>query len=109
MSCRDFFIRICCRNPCKMHHEVKICTSASCNGNRLCKFVHLTMYEVLEVNENIRPFRETVYNELKRLAFLLRESYPIEIRTHTCTLIMLGECVWPCLSCGTASRNGKHY
>lgn len=103
MICRDFIVRVCCRNPCKMHHKVVNCTNASCNGNKFCKLVHLTEYEIREVNENVRPFRQTVYNEMKRLAFLLRETFPIELKTQACTLYMLGECLWPCLTCGIAS------
>lgn len=105
MICRDFMIRVCCRNECKMHHGVIICTNGSCNGNYLCKLVHLTKDEVLEINENVRPFREVVYNEMKRLAFLLRQSFPSELRT----LYMLGECLWPCLSRGTVSSNSKSF
>lgn len=110
MICRDFMLRVCCRNPCKMHHEVKMCTNPSCNANKLCKLVHnLTMYELPEINENIRPFRQNIYNEMKRLAFILRETFPLHLRTHACTLYMLGECMWPCLMCGTASSNGKFF
>lgn len=101
MICRDFMIRVCHRNPCKMYHKVINCTNASCNGNKLCKLVHLTEYEIHEVDENVRLFRQTVYNEMKRLAFILRESFPKELRTQTCTLYMLGECLWPCLTCQT--------
>lgn len=109
MICRDFMIRICRRNPCKMQHKVLSCSNAICNRNKLCKFVHLTEYEILEVNENIRPFRQSVYYEMKRLAFILRESFPSELRTHTCTLYMLGECLWPCLTCEKAPINSKFF
>ncbi|GAB1864103.1 hypothetical protein CAJAP_05182 [Camponotus japonicus] len=105
MICRDFIIRVCCRKQCKMHHKILNCTNASCNGNKLCKFVHLTECEIREINENVRPFRLTIYNEMKRLAFLLRESFPVKLRTQTCTLYLLGECLWPCITCGTASSN----
>ncbi|XP_077270936.1 uncharacterized protein LOC143902105 [Temnothorax americanus] len=104
MACRDYMIRVCVRNPCKMPHEVRMCTRTSCNGNISCKFVHLTEDEVSEINRNIRPFRENIYKEMKRLAYLLRESFPRHLRTHACTLNMLGECIWPCLACGTADR-----
>lgn len=107
MTCRDFMIRMCCRNPCKMQHKVIMCANASCNANRLCKFVHLTEDEVAEINGNVRPFRQNVYKEMKRLAFVLRESFTKELRTHTCTLYMLGECLWPCLACETASNDCK--
>lgn len=105
MICRDFMIRVCRNNSCRMHHKVINCTIPSCNRNKLCKLVHLTEYEIFEINENIRPFRQTVYNELKRLAFVLRETFPLELRKHTCTLYMLGECLWPCLTCETAGKN----
>lgn len=105
MICRDYMIRVCHRKPCKMCHKIIACSNESCNGNRVCKFVHLIEDEIIEINNNIRPFRETVYNEMKRLAFILRESYPAELRVHTCSLYMLGECVWLCLSCGTVSNS----
>lgn len=105
MICRDFMLRACRRDPCKMHHKVKNCTNAFCNKNKFCKLVHLTEYEVLEINKNVRPFRENVFNEMKRLAYLLRETFPTELRIQACTLYMLGECVWPCLTCGTASNS----
>lgn len=109
MICRDFMIRICHRNSCKMQHSIINCSNAACNGNRLCKFVHLTECEIVEVNENVRPFRETIYNELSRLAFLLRESFPPELRMHTCTLYMLGVCLWPCLTCDKAAVHCKFF
>ncbi|XP_024869959.1 uncharacterized protein LOC112453410 isoform X2 [Temnothorax curvispinosus] len=108
MICRDFMIRVCCRQDCKMDHAVKKCIKASCNRNKLCKFVHLTEYEVCEINENIRPFRHTVYYEMKRLAYILRESLPEKLRTHACTIGMLGECLWPCLTCETAGSNMRN-
>ncbi|KAM0736148.1 hypothetical protein ACS0PU_010109 [Formica fusca] len=42
---------------------------------------------------------------MKRLAYVLRETFPKDLRVTTCTLNMLGECLWSCLACGTASRN----
>lgn len=108
MICRDYMIRVCFRNPCKMQHKIITCSNESCNGNRLCKFVHLTKDEIVELNKIVPPFRETMYNEMKRLAFILRESYSTELRAHTCSLYLLGECVWPCLSCGTASNNNNN-
>ncbi|KAL0101848.1 hypothetical protein PUN28_018410 [Cardiocondyla obscurior] len=105
MICRDYFIRSCNRDSCNKIHRAIMCTNSSCNKNRSCTLLHLTPYEILEVNENIRPFRETVFNEIKRFAFLIREMYPKEIKVHTCTKVMLGECIWPCLSCKTVCRN----
>lgn len=104
MVCRDFMLRVCQRSPCKIPHEVEKCTSIFCNKNNLCKRVHLTDNEIVEINQNIRPFRETVYQEMKRLAYVLRETFPKDLRITTCTLNMLGECLWSCVACGTASR-----
>lgn len=103
--CRDYMIRVCYRNPCRMLHKVVNCTKPSCNGNQFCKLVHLTEHEIHEINANIRPFRQTIYNEMKRLAFLFRETFPIELKTQTCTMYMLGECLWPCITCRTASNS----
>lgn len=113
MICHDFMVRVCCRNPCKMHHKVNY-NNAFCNGeggggNKFCKLVDLTEYEICEVNENVRPFRQTIYNEMKRLAFLLRETFLIELKTQACTLYVLGECLWPCLTCRTPSSNSKFF
>ncbi|XP_029170541.1 uncharacterized protein LOC114940184 [Nylanderia fulva] len=102
MICRDYMLRVCRRNPCKMRHEVERCTS---DEENLCKKVFLTNDEVVEINLNIRPFRETVYKEMKRLAYVLRETYSEDLKVTTCTLNMLGECLFPCLACGTAVRN----
>lgn len=85
-----------------MFHKVIKCTNASCNGNRLYKLVHLTEYEIDEINKNVRSFRQNVYQEMTRLAFLLRETFRVELRTQTCTLYILGECLWPCVTCRTA-------
>ncbi|GAB1863199.1 hypothetical protein CAJAP_04278 [Camponotus japonicus] len=41
---------------------------------------------------------------MKRLAYVLRETFSKDLRITTCTLNMLGECLWSCLACGTASR-----
>ncbi|XP_024894114.1 uncharacterized protein LOC112468928 [Temnothorax curvispinosus] len=105
MTCRDFMLRVCSRTSCKMLHEVKNCTNASCNKSNTCKKVHLTDDEVTEINKNIRPFRQNVYLEMTRLAYMLRETFPKECRSQVCTLNMLGECLWPCLACGTCRRN----
>jgi len=71
--------------------------------------VHLIDYEIDEVNKNIRPFRQSVNNEMHRLAYILRESFPSELRMHCCTLNMLGQCIWMCLACGTNSNNSKFF
>jgi len=105
MVCRDFMIRVCNRQYCKINHEVKRCNNIYFNGNTLCKFMHLTEYEVREINENVRPFRQNIYHEMKRLAYILRESLPKELRTQACTMRMLGECLWPCLTCETANNS----
>ncbi|XP_072766341.1 uncharacterized protein [Anoplolepis gracilipes] len=105
MVCRDFMLRVCRRNPCKIPHEVEKCTNTTCNNNNLCKRVHLSDDEIVEINQNIRPFRETIYQEMKRLAYVLRETFPKDLRVTTCTVNMLGECLWSCFACQTASRN----
>lgn len=107
MVCRDFMLHICRRNPCKIPHKVEKCTSPICNSNNLCKRIHLTDNEIVEINQNIRPFRKTVYEEMTRLAYVLRETYSNNVRVTICTLNILGECLWPCLTCQTASRNRK--
>jgi len=101
MICRDFMLRVCYRQNCRMNHKVQMCNNISCNRNT-CRFMHLTEYEIHEINENVRPFRQTIYYEMKRLAYILRESFPRELRTQACTMNMLGECLWPCLACETA-------
>lgn len=109
MICRDFMLRVCLRNPCKMSHEVEKCTNQFCNQNKCCKKVHLTDYEIDEINKNIRPFRQSVNNEMHRLAYIVKESFPSELRMHCCTLNMLGQCIWMCLACGTNSNNSKFF
>ncbi|XP_014469974.1 PREDICTED: uncharacterized protein LOC106741984 isoform X2 [Dinoponera quadriceps] len=42
---------------------------------------------------------------MTRLAWLLRETFPTKLKAHTCTLNMLGKCMWNCLTCGTAPRD----
>ncbi|XP_011697581.1 PREDICTED: uncharacterized protein LOC105455740 [Wasmannia auropunctata] len=103
MICRDFMLRVCSRNPCKMRHKVVKCTNEFCNHNILCKRMHLTDCEVDEINQNIRSFRQSVYNEMNRLAYILRESFQSELRMHCCILNMLGQCIWTCLACRTTS------
>lgn len=93
MVFRDFMFRKCHRNLCKIPHEVQKCTSVHYNNNNLCKRIHLTDNEVAEINNNIRPFRETTYKEMKRLAYVLRETFSKDIRVQICTLNMLGECL----------------
>lgn len=44
--------------------------------------VHLTDDEVVEINQNIRPFRETVYQEMKRLAYIIKETFPNRFEGH---------------------------
>jgi len=50
--------------------------------------MHLTEYEVREINENVRLFRQTIYHEMKQLAYILRESLPKELRTQAGTMRM---------------------
>ncbi|KAL0114891.1 hypothetical protein PUN28_010431 [Cardiocondyla obscurior] len=38
----------------------------------------------------------------------MRESYPEEVRPHCCGKIFVGECRWPCFSCGTATRKEEY-
>ncbi|XP_070515704.1 uncharacterized protein [Cardiocondyla obscurior] len=100
MSCRDYLMKICARSDCKMFHEVRRCTKSVCLSGTTCKFVHLNQDEVDEINHHhVRPMTETAFCELKRLAYLLRETYPPDQRPHTCTKNLLGECMWECLSC----------
>lgn len=103
MVCRDFLLRICTRNPCNLSHKIEKCTRARCNKSNLCKRVHLTDDEVIEINCNIRPFRENVFQEMKRLAYVLRQSFPKDLQIHTCTLKVVGQCLWPCIACNTNS------
>lgn len=105
MLYRDFMLCVCWRNPCKMRHEVENCTNKFCNKNKFCKKVHLTDYDIDEVNKNIRPFRESVNNEMCRLAYILRESYSSHLQMHCCTLNMLGKCLWTCSACSTTFNN----
>ncbi|XP_011860153.1 PREDICTED: uncharacterized protein LOC105557507 isoform X2 [Vollenhovia emeryi] len=99
MTCRDFMLRVCMRNPCKMRHEVEKCKNEFCTQNKTCKRMHLTDCEVNEINRNIRPFRKSVNDEMYRLAYILRDSFPPELKNHCCTLNMLGQCVWMCAVC----------
>lgn len=69
-----------------------------------CKKMHLTEDQLIEANNNVRPLQQEVYLEMKRLAFILRETFPKECRSQVCSLNMLSECLWPCLVCETASR-----
>ncbi|KAL0107426.1 hypothetical protein PUN28_015764 [Cardiocondyla obscurior] len=82
-----------------MHHEIRRCTKASCLAGRSCKFVHLTQDEVDDINNLVRPMTMRIYHEVKRIAFLLRETYPKEAQPHTCTKLLIGECIWDCISC----------
>lgn len=109
MTCRDFMLRVCLRKSCKMHHVVEKCTDKFCNKNKCCKRVHLTDYEVNEINQNVCPFRESVNMEMHRLAYLLRETFPPELREHCCTLNMLGQCIWTCLACKTIPSSSKYF
>lgn len=105
MICRDYMLRVCNRQSCHMQHKVLLCNNTICRGNNLCKRVHLTDDELDEANNNIRPFRKNVYKEMKRLAYVLKESYPKDLMTQVCTINMLGECLWTCQTCeanGTA-------
>ncbi|KAL0110694.1 hypothetical protein PUN28_013958 [Cardiocondyla obscurior] len=102
MSCRDFLIRVCQRENCSKYHEIRRCTKNNCTQGSSCKYVHLRQEEVDNINNNIRPHSKEAYEELKRIAYLLRETYPEEQKKKSCTLNFLGECLWTCIACGTA-------
>lgn len=89
----------------RCHHKVEKCTNIACNNNNSCKRVHLTDDEIIE---NIYPFQETIYQEMKRLAYILRNTFLENLTDPTCTLNMLGKCLWPCLACQTYVRNHKY-
>ncbi|KAL0114892.1 hypothetical protein PUN28_010432 [Cardiocondyla obscurior] len=108
MICRDFFLRVCNRKSCRLKHCLIAYNSSLCNKSPTCSFTHLTTVELDDFHHNVRPLPINVSFELKRLAVLMRQSHPIQLREHCCAKFFIGECIWPCYSCDTATRKNDN-